>query len=226
MEEEIFYQPKAIDNLKNNYFKLIIEKLENSNLNFKKIKRIIILGMGSSYNAGHIGAYYFENISKIQSQVINASEFIDSGKIINENDLVIGITQSGETAETIKALEYAKNKNAKTLAIVEKSISQASIISDVTVNIGSGPEYAVASTKIEEKKGVALPIPGTKAASELAEKMSDTNDGEETTLSFADELKQGQRQDSGDDMTIIVIISGIIVAIIIGGALLKLKKNK
>ena len=87
-------------------------------------------------------------------------------------------------------------------------------------------ENAVASTKIEEKKGVALPIPGTKAASELAEKMSDTNDGEETTLSFADELKQGQRQDSGDDMTIIVIISGIIVAIIIGGALLKLKKNK
>ena len=158
MEEEIFYQPKAIDNLKNNYFKLIIEKLENSNLNFKKIKRIIILGMGSSYNAGHIGAYYFENISKIQSQVINASEFIDSGKIINENDLVIGITQSGETAETIKALEYAKDKKAKTLAIVEKSISQASIISDVTVNIGSGTEYAVASTKTFTSTSISLYI--------------------------------------------------------------------
>ena len=156
MEEEIFYQPKAINNLKNNYLKLIIEKLENSNLNFKKIKRIIILGMGSSYNAGYIGAYYFENISKIQSQIINASEFIDSGKIINEKDLVIGITQSGETAETIKALEYAKNKKAKTLAIVEKSVSQASIISDITVNIGSGPEYAVASTKTFTSTTISL----------------------------------------------------------------------
>ena len=158
MEEEIFYQPKAIDNLKNNFLKLIIEKLEHSNLNFKKIKRIIILGMGSSYNAGYIGAYYFENIPKIQSQIINASEFIDSGKIINENDLVIGITQSGETAETIKALEYAKNKKAKTLTIVEKSASQASIISDVTVNIGSGPEYAVASTKTFTSTTVSLYI--------------------------------------------------------------------
>ena len=158
MEEEIFYQPKAINNLKNNYLKLIIEKLENSNLNFKKIKRIIILGMGSSYNAGYVGAYYFENISKIQSQIINASEFIDSGKIINEKDLVIGITQSGETAETIKALEYAKNKKAKTLAIVEKSVSQASIISDITVNIGSGPEYAVASTKTFTSTTISLYI--------------------------------------------------------------------
>ena len=158
MEEEIFYQPKAINNLKNNYLKLIIEKLENSNLNFKKIERIIILGMGSSYNAGYIGAYYFENISKIQSQIINASEFIDSGKIINEKDLVIGITQSGETAETIKALEYAKNKKAKTLAIVEKSVSQASIISDITINIGSGPEYAVASTKTFTSTTISLYI--------------------------------------------------------------------
>ena len=114
--------------------------------------------MGSSYNAGYIGAYYFENIPKIQSQIINASEFIDSGKIINENDLVIGITQSGETAETIKALEYAKNKKAKTLTIVEKSASQASIISDVTVNIGSGPEYAVASTKTFTSTTVSLYI--------------------------------------------------------------------
>ena len=158
MEEEIFYQPTAIDNLENNYLELIVEKLENSNLNFKNIKRIIILGMGSSYNAGYVGVHYFENITKIQSEIINASEFIDSGKIISDKDLVIGITQSGETAETIKALEYAKVKNAKTLAIVEKSISQASIISDVTVNIGSGPEYAVASTKTFTSTTISLYI--------------------------------------------------------------------
>ena len=99
-----------------------------------------------------------ENQSKIPSQIINASEFIDSGKIIQATDLVIGITQSGETAETIKALEYAKNKKAKTIAVVEKSSSQASIISDLTINIGSGSEYAVASTKTFTSTTISLYI--------------------------------------------------------------------
>ena len=114
--------------------------------------------MGSSFNAGYIGSYYFENQSKIPSQIINASEFIDSGKIIQATDLVIGITQSVETAETIKALEYAKNKKAKTIAVVEKSSSQASIISDLTINIGSGSEYAVASTKTFTSTTISLYI--------------------------------------------------------------------
>ena len=158
MEEEIHFQPKAIENIKNNYSSLIINKIEDSKIKFDKISRILIVGMGSSFNAGYIGSFYFENLSKIPSQIINASEFIDSGKIIHETDLVIGITQSGETAETIKALEYAQNKKAKTLAIVEKSSSQASIISDLTINIGSGSEYAVASTKTFTSTTISLYI--------------------------------------------------------------------
>ena len=158
MEEEIFFQPKAIENLQRNYKDLIINKFEDSKINFKKINRILIVGMGSSYNAGYIGSYYFENISKIQSQIINASEFIDSGKNVDSNDLVIGITQSGETAETIKAIEHAKNNNALTMSIVEKSASQASIISDLSVNIGTGPEYAVASTKTFTSTTISLYI--------------------------------------------------------------------
>ena len=158
MEEEIHFQPKAIENIKNNYSSLIINKIEDSKIKFDKISRILIVGMGSSFNAGYIGSFYFENLSKIPSQIINASEFIDSGKIIFETDLVIGITQSGETAETIKALEYAQNKKAKTLAIVEKSSSQASIISDLTINIGCGSEYAVASTKTFTSTTISLYI--------------------------------------------------------------------
>lgn len=158
MEEEIHFQPKAIENIKNNYSSLIINKIEDSKVKFDEISRILIVGMGSSFNAGYIGSYYFENLSKIPSQIINASEFIDSGKIIHETDLVIGITQSGETAETIKALEYAKNKKAKTLAIVEKSSSQASMISDLTINIGCGSEYAVASTKTFTSTTISLYI--------------------------------------------------------------------
>jgi len=147
MEEEIFYQKKSIKRIIDNKNDLIIKNLDESNIEFKNIKRVLVIGMGSSFNAGLLGSYYFESISSLKSETINASEFIDSKRIIDDNDLVIGVTQSGETAETIKALEYAKSMGAKTISVTEKNISQASIISDANVNIGCGPEYAVASTK-------------------------------------------------------------------------------
>ncbi len=84
----------------------------------------------------------------------------------------------------------------------------------------------IESTKIEEEKGLALPIPGTKAASEFAAQYNEKNDGEQTkTLSFADELKQGQTENVEDDITVVVIVAGIIAAAVIGGVVLKLKKN-
>ncbi len=147
MEEEIFYQKKSIKRIIDNKNDLILKNLDESNIEFKNIKRVLVIGMGSSFNAGLLGSYYFESISSLKSETINASEFIDSKRIIDHNDLVIGVTQSGETAETIKALEYAKSMGAKTISVTEKNISQASIISDANVNIGCGPEYAVASTK-------------------------------------------------------------------------------
>jgi len=147
MEEEIFYQKKSIKRIIDDKNDLIINKLNESNIKFENIQRVLVIGMGSSFNAGLLGSYYFESISSLKSETINASEFIDSKRIIDSNDLVIGVTQSGETAETIKALEYAKSKGAKTISVTEKNISQASIISDTNVNIGCGPEYAVASTK-------------------------------------------------------------------------------
>ena len=78
----------------------------------------------------------------------------------------------------------------------------------------------------EGEKGLALPLPGTEAASELAGQMSEKNDGEQTeTLSFANELKQGQRQNSENDITIVGIIGGIIATAVIVGIVLKLKKK-
>ena len=83
----------------------------------------------------------------------------------------------------------------------------------------------VQSTKIEEEKGLALPIPGTNAATEFAAQMNEKNDAESETLSFADELKQGQIESSENDIVIIGIIGGIVSAGIIVGIILKLKKN-
>ena len=84
----------------------------------------------------------------------------------------------------------------------------------------------VESEIIDEKKGIALPIPGTKAASELAEKFKETNEKEETDkLSFADQLQEGQTQNSDNSMTIVGIIVGLIIVGIISGIIFKLKKN-
>jgi len=82
----------------------------------------------------------------------------------------------------------------------------------------------VESEKIDEKKGVALPIPGTQAASELAAKSSQTDD-KMNELSFADELEKGQTQNSDNSMTIVGIIVGLIIVGIISGVIFKLKKN-
>jgi len=83
----------------------------------------------------------------------------------------------------------------------------------------------VQSTAVENEKGVALPIPGTKAASELAAKSGQIDKEEVDELSFADELKKGPTQNSEDNTIILVIIAGVIIAGIIGGVIFKLKKN-
>ena len=84
----------------------------------------------------------------------------------------------------------------------------------------------VQNEAVQNEKGLALPIPGTKAASELATKSSQMNEEEEVNkLSFADELKKGPVKNSENNTTILVIIAGVILAGIIGGVVFKLKKN-
>ena len=83
----------------------------------------------------------------------------------------------------------------------------------------------VKTQQIEEEKGLALPIPGTKAASELAAKSGQMNEEEVDELSFVDELEKGPTQNSEENTMTLVIIVGIIIAGIIGGVIFKLKKN-
>ena len=78
---------------------------------------------------------------------------------------------------------------------------------------------------VEKEKGLALPIPGTKAASELESQFSQINEEKLDTLSFADELKKSQIQNSDNSMTIVGIIVGLIIVGIISGVIFKLKKN-
>ena len=112
-----------------------------------KAERIIILGCGTSWHAGLIGEYLIEDLARIPTEVEYASEFRYRNPIINEGDVVIALSQSGETADTMAALEIAKQKGALTYGIVNVVGSSIARLTDSGSYIHVGPEIGVASTK-------------------------------------------------------------------------------
>jgi glucosamine--fructose-6-phosphate aminotransferase (isomerizing) len=146
MLKEIFEQPSAIENairgrIKNGKIKI------DTNFNICDIKRIIITACGTSWHAGLIGKYLIENITKIPVEVDYASELRYRNPIIHKSDLAIMISQSGETADTIAALNEVKEKGAKTFGIVNVVGSTISRKVDSGMYLHAGPEIGVASTK-------------------------------------------------------------------------------
>mgnify|MGYP001549310276 CR=1 FL=1 len=113
----------------------------------KKIKRIIFCACGTSYYAGLVGEYMLEEYAGIPVEVEYASEFRYRNPILNENDLMIVISQSGETADTLAALREAKNRGVKVMGITNVVGSTIARESDGGVYIHAGPEIGVASTK-------------------------------------------------------------------------------
>ena len=110
-------------------------------------KRLIIVACGTSWHAGLVGEYLIEDIARINVEVEYASEFRYRNPIINEEDIVIAISQSGETADTLAALELAKSKGATILGICNVVGSSISRITDAGSYTHAGPEIGVASTK-------------------------------------------------------------------------------
>jgi glucosamine--fructose-6-phosphate aminotransferase (isomerizing) len=121
-----------------------LELVEND---LKKIKRIIILGMGTALLAGKVGKYMIEEYAGIPTEVENASEFRYRKSILDEGTAVLVISQSGETIDTLLALREAKRKGALTLGIVNVVGSTIARETDAGVYNHAGPEIGVASTK-------------------------------------------------------------------------------
>lgn len=152
MLKEIYEQPKSIkDSMRG---RLNIEKdivalggIIDYEEKFIKAKRIIIVACGTSWHAGLVGEYLFEDIARIPVEVEYASEFRYRNPVIYEDDIVIAISQSGETADTLAAIELAKSKGATIIGIcnvVGSSIARATHAGSYT---HAGPEIGVASTK-------------------------------------------------------------------------------
>jgi glucosamine--fructose-6-phosphate aminotransferase (isomerizing) len=152
MLKEIFEQPRSIAdsmrgriNLEN--ASLLLGGLRDYLDKIAKTDRIVIVACGTSWHAGLVGEYLFEELARINVEVEYASEFRYRNPIIKEGDIVIAISQSGETADTMAALELAKSKGAIILGVCNVVGSSIARITHAGVYTHAGPEIGVASTK-------------------------------------------------------------------------------
>lgn len=152
MLKEIYEQPKSIEACIKNRIDIIskevnIPEIDDHKRVFSEANRIIIIGCGTSWHAGLIGEYLIESLANINVEVEYASEFRYRSPIINTNDVVIAISQSGETADTLAALNLANEKGAFTYSLVNTFGSTIARKSDIVSYINAGVEIGVASTK-------------------------------------------------------------------------------
>ena len=166
MLKEIFEQPKAIaDTLTGRFSESRVNCPELKGLNLNP-ERILILACGTAYHAGLIAKYALEDWTKIPVDVELASEFRYRKPVLTKNTLVITISQSGETMDTLMALRHAKELGAQTLAVCNTMGSTIPRESDAVIYTHAGPEIAVASTKALLTQIVALQLIGLFVAQE------------------------------------------------------------
>jgi len=161
MLKEIFEQPTSISNCirgrvnpNSDYIHLggIAQYIDQ----IAQAQRIIIVACGTSWHAGLVGEYIIEELTRIPVEVEYASEFRYRNPIINENDVVIAISQSGETADTLAAIQLAKSKGAIILGVCNVVGSSIPRITDAGIYTHAGPEIGVASTKAFTAQVTAL----------------------------------------------------------------------
>ena len=152
MLKEIHEQPKTIEEtfrgrLQNDYSEIVLGGLLNVFPKIEAAKRIVIIGCGTSWHAGLIAEYLFEEYAQVSVEVEYASEFRYRKPVLSSDDVVILISQSGETADTLAALELAKSKGATVLGICNVVGSTLSRETEAGVYTHAGVEIGVASTK-------------------------------------------------------------------------------
>jgi glutamine---fructose-6-phosphate transaminase (isomerizing) len=130
----------------------------------RDLRRIAVVACGTSYHAGLVGRYALEEWARVPVELDIASEFRYRNPVVDEHDLVIGITQSGETADTLAAMRLAKQKGAKVLAITNVMGSQATRDADGVLFTRAGLEISVAATKTFVSQAAAMYLFGLKLA--------------------------------------------------------------
>jgi glucosamine--fructose-6-phosphate aminotransferase (isomerizing) len=162
MLKEIYEQPKAIADT-------LIGRLDGLDvkLKFKKFNKIVIVACGTAYNAGLVGKYAIEKWSGIAVDVELASEYRYRQPSIDKKTLVIPISQSGETMDTLMAMRYAKEKGATIFSVCNTNGSTIPRESDAVLYTHAGPEIAVASTKAFATQLIAMYLIGLEIGKQL-----------------------------------------------------------
>src|SRR6059058_1170499 len=152
MLKEIFEQPQTIydclrGRLDVNLGTITMSGIEKYREQIMNAKRIVMVACGTSWHAGLVAEYIFEELCRVNVEVEYASEFRYRNPVINKGDVIIAISQSGETADTLVAIETAKKKGAIILGVVNVVGSSIARLSDTGAYTHAGPEIGVASTK-------------------------------------------------------------------------------
>ena len=159
MLKEMYEQPKAIADTFSPRIRgqeIVIEELDMSEEEIRAVKKIMIVACGSAYHAGVTAKYVIEGMARIPVEVDLASEFRYRDPLIDRDTLLIVISQSGETADTLAALREAKEKGSKVLGIVNVVGSSIAREADTVMYTWAGPEIAVATTKAYSSQLIAL----------------------------------------------------------------------
>lgn len=152
MLKEIFEQPKSIldsfrGRINSTTGEIRMQSLTEYEQKLKNIDRLVLLGCGTSWHAALVAEYLFEELARIPVEVEYASEFRYRNPVINDTDLYIAISQSGETADTLAAMELAKEHKATVFGVCNVVGSSIPRLSDAGAYTHAGPEIGVASTK-------------------------------------------------------------------------------
>src|SRR4029077_1224192 len=163
MLKEIYEQPRAVrDTVQGRVSldtgKVFLEQMDISEDEFKTLRSIKIAACGTSWHAGLAGKYMLEKLARVPVDVDYASEFRYRDPVLTETDLIIVISQSGETADTIAAMREAKQAGCKVMAICNVQGSMITREADGTILTHAGPEISVASTKAFTSQIIALYI--------------------------------------------------------------------
>ncbi len=152
MLKEIFEQPTAVRNClrgraEQREARIVLGGIADHARDLVKAKRFILTGQGTAWHAGLVGDYLFEDLAKVPAECTYASEFRYRNPIVEENTVLVAISQSGETADTLAALREAREKGALSLGVVNVVGSTIAREVDAGIYLHAGPEIGVASTK-------------------------------------------------------------------------------
>uniref|UniRef100_A0A673YD07 glutamine--fructose-6-phosphate transaminase (isomerizing) n=1 Tax=Salmo trutta TaxID=8032 RepID=A0A673YD07_SALTR len=161
MQKEIFEQPESVFNTMRGRIcfdtnKVILGGLEDHLKEIKRCRRLIMIGCGTSFHAAVATRQVLEELTELPVMVELASDFLDRNTPVFRDDVCFYISQSGETADTLMALRYCKDRGALTVGVTNTVGSSISRDTDCGVHINAGPEIGVASTKAYTSQFVAL----------------------------------------------------------------------